>query len=321
MKGPLYTAVLRESWQMMWQHKKLFWFGLLAAFVGSASVFDFLLEAYYQLSLNLAPAQKLLIDVAGNILTVGEGRAGKTMLVLCVVALAALAVFLLLSYFFISAQGALIGASAAYLKDKKRIHMRTMWDQARERFWPLLAANVFRIVVLFGLLVTLTHPLTSFVLPQQAVMGKVSAFISIVVIMLVGIFVSLLTMYAGMYIVLKKYSVGKSFRHAWSLFVRHWLVSLEVGLLMFALNIGAYLLSAMVFMVTIIPIAVLTFLSSLFETSLIPLVVVTLALCGVALIAFIWAAYTTWVVAGWTSMFLHMDKGSLISRILHWTRK
>src|SRR3989338_5987418 len=121
MKGPLYSEVFKEAWHMTWRHKKLLWFGLLAAFIGSASVFEFLIKAYYRLRLEYAPSTDVLVSVWSNILETGASQPGKAIAMAASLVAASTIICFILFYFFVNAQGTLIAASAAFLKNKKSI--------------------------------------------------------------------------------------------------------------------------------------------------------------------------------------------------------
>src|SRR3989338_3690328 len=123
MKGPLYTEVFKEAWHMMWHHKKLLWFGLLASFIGSASVFEFLIKAYYRLRLEYAPSSNVLVSVWSTIIETSASQPGKAVAMASSLLVASTIIFLFLLYFFVNAQGTLITASAAYLKNKKNIDL------------------------------------------------------------------------------------------------------------------------------------------------------------------------------------------------------
>jgi hypothetical protein len=321
MKGPLYTTVFKESWNMVWHHKKLLWFGFLAAFIGSANIFEFLLKAYYRLRLEYVPSSNFLIELWDRILEVGATQPGRSTGVTITLMVASTLVFLILLYFFISAQGALIAASAGYLKHKERLNLKKMWNLGRSRFWPLLVVNLTRILILLAFLVILAQPLIALVYPNNATMGGFIAFVLIVAVLLGGILVSLISLYASMYIILHGHGVAKSVRKAFVLFGKHWLISCEVGLLMLLANIGTLLVTVTAGVIIIVPIAILLTVIVVTQNIMLILLVIALSIVLIGIIGFILAVYTTWIISAWTSLFLHMDKGSLVSRFLHWTKR
>jgi hypothetical protein len=320
MRSPLYTAVFAEAWHMMWRHKKLLWFGFLASLIGSANVFDFLVNAYYRLRLETAPSSNVVVAVLGSILESGVADPKRVVLFSGFLLALSVIVGLVLLYFLVSAQGALISGAANYFRNKT-IDLGVMWDQGRARFWPLFVINIIRLFILFAFLVIMAYPLTAFVMPTYAVMGPVSGFVLILLLMILGLFVSFIALYAGMFIVLRGHSTWRSIREALSLFKDHWLVSCEVGLLMFIANFVALLAAAAVLILISIPVTVLVVLYVSYSSVMFFIALVVLFVILLVLLAFIWSAYTTWIVSTWTALFLHMEKGALVSRILHWTRK
>lgn len=312
---------------MMWRHKKLLWFGLLSTGLGTAGVFEFLLKAYFELSLQYTPNVSIFVLVLRNIVKFCTAPSLMNKALLGVFMLVGIAVGLLIFYFLVTAQGTLLYAAARYTKERQ-VDLYEAWGNAKLFFWPLCVVNAIRLVLLLGILVALRYPLLAFTNPERAVMSQLPAFLLIVVCMAAALKIIIIGFYSSLYVVVKERGALKSIRSAVRLLMRHWLVSVEVAVIVLAISLFAMVGMVVSAVVLLVPVVLFFYLFvvasfSAFHLSSVAANVImnVFVMLFIAAVGGIMAVYTTWVVSAWTSLFLHMHDGALVSRVLHWTKK
>ena len=136
-----------------------------------------------------------------------------------------------------------------------------------------------------------------------------------------GLLITFLTTYAAGYVVVENYPLLMSIREAWRLFCEHWLVSIEVGiiLLFFQVLVGLLAFAGVIFF--IFPIFLLWNLAIVTVNPFFFLLGVGVGLLAFAafllLLAGVFSIFST---STWTYLFMHMHHRGVPSRILSWLR-
>lgn len=322
MSSPLYRQALSHSWRLAWQHKSLWVFGMFAAFLGQMGFLELVSRTSLTAATKLSP-----LGFAGSVWEILkafvtadvewqmplDAWAWLGWLVVAVVGIA-----LLLLFVAIVSQGALIEATAFSVRKKNLPDAGRCWHAGVSHFWKLLAINFARWLIFCGLVLAVSVAALNVFLNGGT--GDMVLFILLFVLATaVGMVLSFMVVYSAAYVVVEEKKLGKAIEHAWQLFLDHWLVSIEVGLIVLLLNIVVGAIVLFGFMLTFLPtliswfIALLTANPALWTAGLI-----AGAFFFVLFVVFVGSVFTVFTTAVWTYLFMAMHHVGIKSRVLHW---
>ncbi|PJC52451.1 MAG: hypothetical protein CO030_02785, partial [Candidatus Magasanikbacteria bacterium CG_4_9_14_0_2_um_filter_42_11] len=224
---------------------------------------------------------------------------------------------IVMTFFAVVSQGALVHSTAHSVHHKRLPDAGVSWDVGVASLWKVFAINVLKKVLLgvVGLLVALMS------WPILFSLGG-SPLLFLVVFLLAAmssLIVSVVSVYAIGYVVIEEYAFLPAVRTGWTLFREHWLVSLEVGMVIFVFDLLVSFLFVTIFFVSLLPAFVAYMFALLFSSTLIfslgVAVSTTLFLICLFLIA---SVFSTFTIAAWTYLFMQMHKTGLKSHVLHW---
>lgn len=315
MKAETYTEALQHAWRMTWHHKRLWALGLLAAFIGSAGALEFVAKFY---STVLGERSEVLSDSLKAAVSIDVTTLGWVFAAVLIVV--TIAVFALFVAIFVSAQGGLVYA-VEQAETQHTLNIASLFHHGRARLWRLFVFNFVKAILVVALLYLSGLMARSLRVPDAPWWYDALFLLGSVVIIVVGLTVSLLAIYAVCYVSLHNKSLKAAFLDAWALFVDHWLVSLEMAVILFVF--GA--------VVSILAVAGLLFLATPVFAGLVTSVIVgkaSIVLIGIAIgsvLLLIWvlwlaAVYTTFAMSAWTVLFMQMSRHGFSSRMLHWIK-
>lgn len=323
MKEPTYRQSLRHAWDITWNHKLLWLFGLFSMFVGQMGLMDLFLHirlaerqfVWFPTFLDIKGFLVGLVSLGAVQLSVEEWSALLWMLIV-IVCIVTVAVFV-----SITSQGALIhGINAAIHNKRRNPHKEVTlaWHAGVRHFWKLLGLQVIRKAALVLASSSIAFGLIFFVESQEFYAPALLFWVIFLLAIFVGGLISILSVYAACYIMLDEQSLWQSIHHAWKLTKAHWLVSLEVGVIVLLVNAAAIIITLSLFLIFVAEMAVLWALSIAAGGPALWAFVSFLAflLFGLLLgcIASLVSVFSTSV---WTYLFSRMHKDGLKSRILH----
>lgn len=317
MKAETYSEALEHAWRITWHHKRLWGLGLLAALVGSAGSLEFVTKFYYAAlgereSNILTTIQSLTFDFQGETVLLWAMAIGLILLGLAVVAF-----FIAV---FVSAQGGLVYA-VEEVERAEKLDVVELFHHGRKRLGRLLILNAVKWAII-SLLLYLTWLGASFLRSGTEAAWKPAVFLVLsVVVLVIGLSAVFLTLYAICYVSLHNKSLKEAVFDAWALFLDHWLVSLEMAIIIFAVGF----LFGLAAIVGLLLLATPVFLSLIFAImSSNPGILLTgMSLGFIAL--FVWvlwlaAVYTTFAMSAWTVLFMQMSRHGFSSKMLHFLR-
>lgn len=322
MKIPLYRHALIHGWDMATKHKLLWIFGLFAAFLGQMGLLDLVVNTtlvkeeyvFYPLLFDIRELFGVLVQLFENI-----GLAGSAWIWVVWLMIFFAAAKLLFVFVSTVSQGALIDANAQQGRGRKKKELDTSraWDKGVSHFWRLLFLNMVKRGVIMLLAAAVGFAMFNVI--ENGGTGDTALFIVLFVLsMIVGMVLSFLVIYAAGYVVIEEYAFGDACRAAWRLFVDHWLVSLEVSVLMLVANIIVGILAALGLVLFVGEMAIVWAGTLLIGSSVVQQVGFFL---GTMLIVLYWAflgstlmVFTTSV---WMDLFMKMHKKGIKSRVLH----
>ena len=308
MHQPLYREILRQAWRLTW-HQRLLWvLGLFSAVLVSGGAFDILAR---HISWSLHP------DFGFMTVTWGGwhlGLAAGLWLIALALLLAGLAAFVI--FVMIRSFISLILGTGEY-KVGEKLDLEKLWHAGHGHFWPVLST-----IVLARVLIAILGGLT--LLPLfLLILGKWSLFSSIIYppIFLIGIVsgvvVNFLMIFVSAFLVLEKYDWKKAAAAAWRLFLKHWLVSLEMALVMFVIYLLVGLFLAVGALIIMIPVvATVIFARFVMLPGLGDVAVFAGSLLAVCLVLLAAGFLGTFHVGSWVLLFQRMKQDTAVSKLV-----
>ncbi|HBA36544.1 TPA: hypothetical protein DCZ15_01565 [Candidatus Falkowbacteria bacterium] len=315
-----YRSLLKQSLNIAWKHKYLWFFGLFASLTAAGGSWEYHL-LFGNLNRNLV---NNLYSRLGDILAFGDFLKNLwqgiislfqydfwTILNVLSVLIVTAVLILFIVWLAVSSQASLVDSVKKILNLKKKILPLSVRDGltvGHRHFWPVLCLNILTKAIIVGLLFIVCLPLLLMVIQGGTIL-------TIVYIVLFVIFVplaaglSLMVKYAIAYQVLDDYSFVASLEKGWKLFKKHWLVSLETAVILFLVNFLVGLALLLLIGVFLLP---LLLLGILFELG--GLVILTMFL-AIVLIIFIGSFLTTFQISAWTGLFLQLSETNVLAKL------
>jgi hypothetical protein len=324
-----YRNILKKSFQeITWKNKYLWFFGFFALFLGASGEVEIALRTYSgAIGKNMLDGlQPFLstgvfsLDIFSNLFFAIKNNPLDFMIISF-----ALVVILILAAFFlwlaVVCQVSLVNNSAKIIS-KKETAIKDGILAGLENFWPVLGLNIFIKGAIFISLVLVGLP-TFF--------AFTSPYLSWIYVLLFVIFVSmaiilgLIFRYSIAYIVIKKENFLNSLKLGWTLFLENWLVSIEMALILLAINLAVYsiaLLFGLLFIGFVLFMALL--LAQYLALALFWIVLSIGFLIGFVLLLLFQSILTTFYISSWTTLFIELigKKGSskIIRIVDNWNK-
>ncbi|MEK7623440.1 MAG: hypothetical protein AAB408_02095 [Patescibacteria group bacterium] len=322
MHDPTYRQALVSAWRHTFRHPGLWLLGLFAAILGQMGIFELLSQAF--LSVANGPLFESFISSPSvsvwRLAWDGSASSGPQVWVwvawLIVAAGAAAIFFLCLA---VISQGALIFAAAKGLK-RGDIAIGQAWSAGGTHFWRLFFLNFIR--KFFTMILVTIVGMSALLAMTAGTIGAKLLFLALFSLAVVfGMIISFLVMYAAGYIVVEEYALVESLHAAWRLFLRHWLVSFEVGIIFVFANFVLIALAMAGFLLILIPVSLLNVLAAVTASAILSsFSTYLLFFLFVCLIMFLGAVFTVFSTSAWTYLFMKMHREGVKSRLLHWMR-
>lgn len=325
MHEPLYRQALRNSWQLAWQHKLLWLFGFFALFLGQMGLIELFGKVltssqewgFYPYWVVVPTTIINLLSLAGSSLYLSaDVLVWSAWLILILLGLGIMGLFVA-----VASQGAIIKAAAQFAKKDKLPDTNEAWQAGTKHFWRLLVVNIIRKLVL--ILVAYWVGWSLFLVVGTSTVSQSMVFLLIFVLaVILGMIFSFLTIYAAGYIVVEDYGLLEALVASGKLFIKHWLVSFEVGIIILLANIVLGLVTIAGFLLLLLPTILLWFVGTLLGANIIWVFGIVLAVViFLVFIAFLGSVFSVFVTSSWTYLFMKMHHEGVVSRILHWWRK
>ncbi|MFA6416692.1 MAG: hypothetical protein WCW61_00705 [Patescibacteria group bacterium] len=309
-----YRSILKQSWNIAWKNKYLWLFGLFASIAAASGSFEYQVLAN---GLQSSALENSYSHINGLVLVLsafGSFCAGfwnlfsydiftiiNTLTVL-IITLTLIVTFVWLS---ISSQAALVVSAKKLIVAKKKtpiLNIRENLAKGHLHFWPVLGLNIL-IKVLVGLaLFIMSVPLLFLAVNGSAYLAGVYV-LSFIIFTPIAVSLSLIIKYAIAYNVLNDESFCASLKKSIKLFGNNWLMSVEMGIILFIISFLAGFLLLVIISIFIFPYLVFAANYGL------AWLLVFLMFIVLALILFTGAILTTFQVSAWTDLFLELEEG------------
>ncbi|NIA18391.1 MAG: hypothetical protein GWO79_00750 [Actinobacteria bacterium] len=315
----LYRTILSRAWKTTWNHKYLWFFGLFAALLGGGGEYNVLLRglaggAEQQIFPGFSRIAETGVFSGQTLANIGQIMRDDplSLLALLMVFLVVLALIGFLIWLSIVSQAALVNNAARYLTNKtnKNLNFRTGIAAGKEKFWPVFGLNLVVKFLIYLIFISVGFMVVSIAAwPVYVVV--------FVIFIIIALALSFVIKYAVAYAVIEGRGFVESIREGWKLFIDNWLISLEMGFILFFINLLAGLALVLIVLTLTIP---LTFLAvAVFKIAAIAgfwfvAVLASILLLGIIMLG--GALLSTFQISSWTGLFVRLSNKGGTSKIV-----
>ncbi len=304
----LYRPIIKESWRIMFRNKYLWFFGLFAVLLGNGGEYEIFFrslssnqdQSAWTIFLNYS---QVILD---NLTNMGQRfweNPSLTLVILLTYFFVVL-IFIFIIWMMNVSQIAIVDAVFKQAKSKDS-NLSIGMQIGNKYFWPVFSLN-------FSLKILILTVLSLLFIFRSSVV-YVWLFLLMIPILMA---LSFLVKYAIVYMVARGEKLLKSLVLAWRLFIKNWLVSLELALILYLFT----MLAGILFMFVTFNIEkffdVLLFwlnnsnpsLSFFLFYSFMPFILFVV-------LAFIGALLAVFQISAWTKLFIKLDNEGARSKI------
>jgi len=309
-----YRSILKQSWNIAWRHKYLWLFGLFASIAAASGSFEYqvlanglqanaLENSYYHINSLLI----VLSDIGSFLLGFVSLFSYDIFTIINTITVLIITITLIVAFVWlsISSQAALVIGSKKLLLAKKKpaaLNLRETIAKGHQNFWPVLGLNVL-IKLLIGLsLFVMSVPLLFLALKGSGYLAAIYT-LAFVIFTPIVVSLSLIIKYAIAYNVLNHKSFTTSLKESLKLFMNNWLISVEMGVILFIISFLVGFLILAIISIFIFP--YLVFAANYGLAGLI----VLLLIIALMLVLFVGSLLTTFQISAWTGLFLELEEG------------
>lgn len=322
-----YRVLLKKSWEILKRYKFLWFFGIFAAIMGNGGEIQILLrtsDIVPNLPTNLEGWREFLAvysptDVMNNI-----ALAFRTQPSVAIPIFLLIVVLLLFLLWLVMVSQASLVHSIARIQANKSVDFRTTLSAGKKKFWPVFLLNFLTRFILYGSLVILALPFSVLVLlNSESAVGMFGVvLLSFLIAVPIAMIVNFVLKYAIAYVVIDHCGPMDAFLKAVRMFWRNWLVSLEMAVILFAINIavGIGLVIALFFLV--VPFLAAAVLFAYVQSAVLlnaALIIGIISFFALTIIVGAWLA--TFQFSNWTLLFLELKKGKGYSKLMRLAAK
>jgi len=316
---PFYRRILTDAWRIAWYHKHLWVFGFFATLIGFGAVTEVFFNSYERTAdaLPLAASAGSMAALIPGLTTIKAIIAYSPYPALSL--LIFLVVFSLL--FAVFAWMTLVSVGALILGARKisRGGEPMFGDGVKagaEKFWRLLGVNLIsKIVILLALVMTGAN---LFILMKDRTLLSGLFYIgSFIIFTAVSFVASLGAVYGSIGVAVKDESTEKAVNGAVRLIGEHWLVSLEMAVLLLVASLATGVAVALGTLVLSVPLIFLIVVAAVFKAQAAVYAVMTLtAIMLLIMVVCLGSFLTTFQTAAWTMLWSELVERKPSSKLL-----
>lgn len=324
----LYRNILKQAAQIAWRYKYLWFFGFFASLLGSGYEYDLLFNSVNgDIGFNAFPGLQKIAETGffswHTLANMGKMMSENPFSLLFIIIIGFLVLVLLayLVWLVVISQIAIINDSVALIakKDIEKNVIQNGVATGMKSFWPVFGLNV--LIKIAGLFI-----FTLVSLPILFLSGKAGAnliyAIDFLIFVPAVIILSFIIKYAIAYVVIRGNNVIEALEQSWQLFIKNWLVSLEMAFILFFANLFVGIVLSLAILVLAIPLALLAFLSLKFISIAAFWIIAIFAFVLImTLIITTGAMLTIFQISSWTGLFVELVGKGAASKLVRLAEK
>ncbi len=324
----LYRNILKESFLMSWRNRFLWFFGFFATLLSGFEGYEILLNKSGMESFNLLKTWNKLEAIGiftsyfwGNFFIFIKNDP-VTFIILIIITLIFVALIGFIVWLSIVSQVGIV-YNTVRLEEKKEANIQIGVERGAKSFWPVLGFNLIIKALIYLLLTILGIIFLKLQTNMATWIGYDLLYLFIFIIIIpVILIISFIIKYAICYVVIDKKNFIESFQDAIKLFLKNWLVSIEMAILLFIIGLvyGAFIIS--ILSIIAVPILFLINITINLFTSVSFYIMVGGTIFMSVLISIAIAFIVSFQTSSWTLFFLKMNsRQGIISKLLRTTSK
>ncbi len=307
--GSFYRRIVNDAFRVAWHHKHLWVFGFFATMAGFGSVSEVFMNAYNQ-SGELVPR----IAQGGTVYTTMPGVAMVHALIvsssspfLAAGVFAAVGAIVLAIFAWISlvSLGALLSSARKIERGGEPTFAEAV-KTGTDRFWPLLGITAATKLASGAAFAFIAANLFFFV--KDHGLGSGMFYLgSFIVFTAIAVSAAVIGVFASVYAVLKNERFVRALSLGARLYADHWLVGLEMALVLLLVNLVVGIIAAVVVLVFSVPIIFLIVLAAIFKAQAVIVALMTVsALMLIIAIVLAISFLTSLQAAAWTLLWAEL---------------
>lgn len=319
-----YRAILRQAWRISWKNRFLWFFGFFASIISFTAEFKVITQAFnqetgikslnnFQMFLNTGIFSK---DAWINIIKLFKTDP-KSIIFIILIFLIILALVAFFAWLSTASQVGIIGSVEKIIKEKKvRLNIKNGLKKGTKKFWPVFFMNILISIIINTIYLLISFLLILVIIKNQSLTTILYGFIFLIFIP-ISLFLSFIIKYAIAYIVIENKSFFKALKEGWKLFTRNWLISIEMTIVLFFINIIAMLAISLISFVGFFLLFGIA-LSSIYILSsglLFWIILILGILFLLAVIILGGALLNTFQISSWTDLFIQIRNRGGYSKI------
>lgn len=329
----LYRDILKQSFGVIWRNKYLWFFGFFAAFLGSFLELEFLFNkmdsTFIQRFINNLKSLKetgiLSGQVFSNFINLFKTEP-ISMSIMVVIFLIILVLFAFLIWLSVVSQIGLVNNSAGTLKtkteEKNKLGIQEGVEAGIKSFWPVFFINL--LVKAFIYIIFLCLSFLMFYIAYQSSLEIKIVLLNIVLFVLfipLALILGFIAKYAICYVVIEKNNFSQAVKKAFDLFLKNWLVSIEMAFIIFIISFFVSLGILLASFIISLPILLLLNLSLLYSAAMLSFWIFILGMLILSVfVAVTGAALSAFRITAWTDFFLKLNSSQgVLSKLLRLT--
>jgi len=277
-----YRHLIRESLQLAWQRKRLWIFGLGTALISTGGIMEVAGRSLGRIRRGSDWYERVMDGSFSGFRVFGE-YVRQLRFLDTTQAAVLLALFVLIGIFVVIIAVRARASLLVGLRHKKDLTLGQAWQNSRSAFWPFLALNILAKITMWLLITLTTLPLISFVSTGSLTNALVYCLTFLLFFPAIVITQLIFTLAQIDYLE-QPGSISKALRQAARLFSKQWLVTLELGIIIFLLVFAVGLVLMAVLMLAAVPYVLLVLLAALSGVPFLFLLVQMLGFIGLATI-------------------------------------
>ena len=317
----LYRDVLKNAWLITWRHKFLWIFGFFIAIIlGNGGEVEILFNNYQTImdSQDTVSSIKNLYQtgfvniIISNIqyLFSHQPLAGIFIVIIFV------ALLIALIWLAVTSQAALF-SSVSKFSNKENVNFAGAYKTGRKFFAPVFAVNILGRLAIWILFIVVGLPLLTLYLLKGNLLGAfLFTILAVVVLLPLMLIISFIIKYAIAYLVIKNYHAWDAIRAGWKLFIKNWLVSVEMTVIIFLVSILAGFVFILVAAVVAIPFVLWAILALFLATASGFTAAISIGIVPVVLtFTILGAIFSTFQQTAWVLLFQRLAEEKAVSKI------
>lgn len=320
-----YREIFKKAWRISWRNKSLWFFGLFASIVSFGAELKIFSRALSQDS-----GLKVINNIGLFIKTGIFSRQAlenisfllktetKSMIFIFLILLVILALVIFFIWLATTSQISIMNSVKKIEKEgEQKIKIKGQIKKANKKFWPVFLMNALTWLVINGVTLLISLLLVVIIIQNKTYLTILYGLLFIIFIPII-LFISFIIKYAIAYIVIDGKKVSSALKKAWALFRKNWLISIEVAISLFFINLLIILLISFISFLAFTLLSGMAFATSIFILSSKGLfwgLIITAFIVAFIILALGGAILNTFQISTWTGLFIKLKGNEASSKL------